>query len=34
VHVSEQGCFGMTRIHASDCHVPALGYVIDLIALL
>lgn len=33
VHVSEQGKFGMTRFHASECNVPALGYVVPFFAL-
>ncbi|MBF0676751.1 2-octaprenyl-6-methoxyphenyl hydroxylase [Pseudomonas sp.] len=29
IHVSEQGRFGATRMHASDEGVPALGYVVE-----
>ena len=29
IHVSDQGHFGATRIHASDENVPALGYVVE-----
>lgn len=29
IHVSDQGRFGMTRLHAADENVPALGYVVE-----
>ena len=29
IHVSQQGGFGRTELHAADAGVPALGYVID-----
>ena len=29
IHVSDQGRFGMTRLHAKDENVPALGYVVE-----
>ncbi|WP_281645671.1 2-octaprenyl-6-methoxyphenyl hydroxylase [Parendozoicomonas sp. Alg238-R29] len=29
IHVSDRGHFGMTRIHADEHNVPALGYVVD-----
>ena len=29
IHVSDRGHFGMTRLHASEHGVPALGYVVD-----
>jgi 2-octaprenyl-6-methoxyphenol hydroxylase len=29
IHVSEQGRFGATRMHAGDEGVPALGYVVE-----
>lgn len=30
VHVSDQGQFGLTRMHAKDYQLPALGYVIEM----
>lgn len=30
IHVSDKGHFGMTRIHASEQHMPALGYVLQI----
>jgi len=29
IHVSDKGRFGMTRIHADEQHMPALGYVLQ-----
>lgn len=33
VHVSQRGAFGQARLEASECGVPALGYVVDYSAL-
>jgi 2-octaprenyl-6-methoxyphenol hydroxylase len=30
IHVSDKGRFGMTRIHAAEQHMPALGYVLQI----
>ena len=30
IHVSDKGRFGMARIHASEQHMPALGYVLQI----
>lgn len=30
IHVSDKGHFGMTRIHAKEQHMPALGYVLQI----
>ena len=29
IHISSQGCWGVSRLHASDYDIPALGYVIE-----